>query len=253
MPRLRYVDEITEVVITDNIAVVHDKTEDKYFQMDRTKLPDRILNEALPTVSQVAAPFTFGFLWIGVALLVLNVGYSLISSPEPTAMFFVWFVPYILISVIIHERAHLVALRIFGRKHDKVGFKMHYIILPAFFVQMNQSVLLARNEKIVVHAAGIWVNLFVIGCLIMLNAILIGSDDLGVALTFAVVTLSYNAVPVLNSDGYRVLLALADVNELKERKRNPRWIRRIKTTSWILVVCYGCYIGIDTYLGLIHG
>lgn len=143
-------------------------------------------------------------------------------------------------------------LRLLGRRHDKVGFKLHYWILPAFYVRMNQSVLLSRNEKVVVHGAGIWINLTINALLILLNAWIIKSPDLNVALTLAIVTLAANALPVLNSDGYRVLLALADVNELKDWRRNPAWIVRIKVLSWMLMFAYGLYITIDTYLGVIH-
>lgn len=253
MSALRYQDDLAEVFITGEGAVVHDKRRDRYYQTEPASLPRAVLDSATPAVSRIPAGFAFAFLWSGVGFLALNIAFSFRADPSPTPWFLAWFVPYIVLSVVIHEFAHLAALRFLGRRHDKVGFRMHYVILPAFYVRMNQSVLLFRDEKIFVHAAGIWVNLFINAVLIIANAVFFRSPDLEMALIFAIITLGCNAAPVLNSDGYRVLLALAGINEMKDRRQNPFWIRCVKVTSWILVVCYGLYISIDTYLGIMHG
>ncbi|WP_017585389.1 zinc metalloprotease [Nocardiopsis ganjiahuensis] len=253
MSALRYQDDHAEVFISGGGAVVHDKQRDRYYRAEPSSLPRAVLDSAAPAASRVSATAAFAFLSSGVALLALNIVFSIRADTSPTPWFLAWFVPYIVLSVVVHEFAHLAALRFLGRRHDKVGFRMHYIILPAFYVRMNQSVLLFRDEKVIVHAAGIWVNLLINAVLIAANALFFRSGDLEMALIFAVITLACNAVPALNSDGYRVLLALAGINELKERKRNPLWIRCVKVASWILVACYGIYISIDIYLGIMHG
>lgn len=247
----RFEDDLTEVYLSSGLAVVHDKVENKYFQTTYDRIPDEILESTRPVQSKVSKEFAYGFLLVGLVLLVGNLSYSLTTSSSPTPAFLLWFIPYMLVSVVIHELAHIVALKAFGRKHDTVGFKLHYVILPAFFVRMNQSVLLTRNERLVVHAAGIWVNFAVNTVLIIVNGALIHSDNLKSALIFAIVSLLYNAIPLLGSDGYRVLLALVHVNELKERKSNPRWIRVVKTLSWVLVVVYGLHITIGMYMEII--
>jgi len=131
-----------------------------------------------------------------------------------------------------------VALRICGRKADKIGVKMNYLIFPAFYVRMNQILLLPASDKVLVHIAGIWVNLAINLLLFALNALWVHSSDLGHSLAFAVVTLSVNALPVLNSDGYRCLLAWADVNEHIDSRRNPPWVFGLRILSWIIVVVY---------------
>ena len=143
-----------------------------------------------------------------------------------------------LFSVILYEGAHVVALRICGRKADKIGVKMNYLIFPAFYVRMNQILLLPASDKVLVHIAGIWVNLAINLLLFALNALWVHSSDLGHSLAFAVVTLSVNALPVLNSDGYRCLLAWTDVNEHIDNRRNPRWVFGLRILSWIIVVAY---------------
>lgn len=72
----------------------------------------------------------------------------------------------------------------------------------------------------------------------MLNSAWVHSSDLGHSLAFAVVALSVNALPVLNSDGYRCLLAWTDVNEHIDNRRNPRWVVGLRILSWIIVIAY---------------
>lgn len=62
--------------------------------------------------------------------------------------------------------------------------------------------------------------------------------DLAFALQFISFALLMNAVPALNSDGYRMMLALLATNERKRMSLNPLWIRVVKVASIGFVVYY---------------
>ena len=70
----------------------------------------------------------------------------------------VWLVAYSLGQLAVHELAHVWALRFFGKRPDRFGFKLNYWVFPAFYVRMNDTHLLTQQEKIVVHSAGLFVN-----------------------------------------------------------------------------------------------
>ena len=203
-------------------------------------LPEEIAANLKLYQPKVSAEIAWGVTTILFVLAVANIVAALqgsISSSVPLAM--IVFVPYIIFSIILHEGAHILALRGFGRRHDKVGFKLHYVILPAFYVRMSQSHLLDRYERLVVHAAGIVSNLALNLLLFTINDLWIRSANLSMALNFATVALIANALPFLNSDGYRVILALGDVPERRRFKENPQWIQVVKIVSGMLVVAYG--------------
>lgn len=233
-----YNDDYYEVAITSKNAVIHDKSSNKYYGTRSTSVPTEIarLSQERSSVFSVKVSL-FGTASM-VVLLIINMIFSMRSSTVVTPHFFLWFVPYMIFSVTLHEGAHVMALRICGRKPDKIGFKMNYLIFPAFYVRMNQILLLPVSDKVLVHIAGIWTNLATNLFLFLLNAMWVRSSDLGHSLAFAVLTLSVNALPVLNSDGYRCLLAWADVNEHIDSRRNPPWVFGLRILSWIIVVVY---------------
>lgn len=210
------------------------------FEVPTAKLPQEWLIKSTIYSPKIGMKASIVFLYCTFLLLISNILYTAFSDTHADSFIFMLiFVPYIIFSIFLHEGAHILALKYFGLNIDKIGFKMHYYILPAFYVRMNQSVLLAKSEKILVHGIGISVNLFFNLVLIVINQFFLHSPTLGLALDFTIVTLCANALPVLNSDGYRVLLALTNSDEYKNKKKNKKWIRFIKILSWVLVSLYG--------------
>lgn len=151
-----YNDDYYEVAINSKNAVIHDKLSNKYYGTRSTSVPAEIarLSQEHSSVFSVRTSL-FGAASI-VVLLITNMIISMRSSTVVTPHFFLWFVPYMIFSVTLHEGAHVVALRICGRKPDKIGLKMNYLIFPAFYVRMNQVLLLPVSDKVLVHIAGIW-------------------------------------------------------------------------------------------------
>ena len=75
-------------------------------------------------------------------------------------------------NLLIHEAGHVLALRWCGRRPDKVGFKMNYWVMPAFFVRMNQVSLLPRRERLLCHSAGLFANLIAVNLLVVCQEVL---------------------------------------------------------------------------------
>lgn len=233
-----YNDNTYEVAITGKNAVIHDKILNKYYGARSDDVPKEVVRLAEDRASVVSGRMSLFCTVFMVVLFIANMMFSVRSSTVVTPHFFLWFVPYMIVSVALHEGAHVVALCICGRQADKIGIKINYLIFPAFYVRMNQVLLLPVPDKVLVHIAGISTNLTINLILFVLNSTWVHSSDLGHSLAFAVVALSVNALPVLNSDGYRCLLAWTDVNEHIDNRRNPRWVVGLRILSWIIVIAY---------------
>ncbi len=238
MTELVFRDASVEVRVTGDDAIVHHRALDKYYHAPRSSLPQHYREHLAPYHSRVSAMAANVFLAIAVTLLALNlIAITRISIAGATRWAPLVLVAYTGVNLAIHEGAHIVALRLLGRRIDKVGFKMHYYILPAFYVRMNQSHLLSKHERMIVHGAGAFVNLTV--NLVLILTLWDRFPDLNVALKFVGWAIAINALPVLNSDGYRVVLALADHAERRSIHQNPHWIIMVKYLSVVLVSAYG--------------
>lgn len=233
-----YADDTFEVFITDKYSVVHDVNSGKFYEAQSSHLPEQVTKTAQRKISIFSTKAALFATFSTLIMLAINITLGTQEEEVTTSRFLVWFVPYMVISVVLHEGAHIGMLRVCGKRIDKIGFKLNYIIFPAFYVRMNQTVLLPMADRIMVHVAGIWMNLTLNCCVYILNRLIINSNDLSYSLKFATIALAANALPILNSDGYRCLLAWANVNEYLDGRRNPRWVSVIKAIGWIVVVIY---------------
>lgn len=239
----QYSDSDCEILLVGDRATVLDRSRNRYYQTVAAKLPPEILAAASPRVSQVSWPVVAIFLASIALLLVGNFTFSLTHGNErPTNWLVLVLVVYLPLSILLHEMAHALALRAMGRSIDKFGFKLNYWVFPAFYVRMNQSLMLSRNEKVVVHGAGVATNLAINFILFAVNSFSWNWSDLEIALKFVLITLLINAIPALKSDGYRVMLALANVDEMSGFWRNPWWLITIKIASIGYVVYYSFHM-----------
>lgn len=245
---LSYDDGTFEAFLCERKAVLHDKRSDKYYGLEASSLPREVIEAAEVRQSR----FTIGAAALVTAstafLLTLNMIISLHSHPFTSPRFFFYFLPYMVFSVLIHEGAHVVALKLCGKRPDRAGVKLNYLIFPAFYVRLNQTLLLPSSDRVVVHLSGIWTNLSLNLVLYIVNVALIDSPDLDSSIAFAVVALSMNALPILSSDGYRCLLAWCDVDECKDFRKNPRWVAMLKSISWVIVIVYSIRI-VGNFIG----
>ncbi|HGX0858261.1 TPA: hypothetical protein ACNSAE_002786, partial [Enterococcus faecalis] len=119
---------------------------------------------------------------------------------------------------------------------QKIGFKMNYYIFPAIYVEMNEIYLISKNEKIIVHLAGLITNYLTINFIQVINLLFLKNKTLDSSFIFFSYALLWNLVPVLNSDGYKVLITLFSVDELENKRKNHLIVKLIQAISLLLVI-----------------
>lgn len=144
---------------------------------------------------------------------------------------------YSLIQMFLHELAHCVALRSFGRCPSRIGVKMNYYIFPAFYVRMNDVNLLQKRQKIVVHTAGVFVNI-VVNCLVIAWAVHIRWWNMIIASCWFGVSVLWNALPFLDSDGYKTLLVVCSKYQTQNKRRGGLLVRSLNLINFIIVFLY---------------
>lgn len=126
----------------------------------------------------------------------------------------------------IHEVAHALACKSYGRKVSRGGFGWMYVG-PYFFVNTDDIYLENRKARIVVDLAGPLANLLIgsICCLLMF----LNSDNDYRTFMFQLVSVAYlvaylNIIPLTESDGYYALSNWVEIPSL--RKKALVWMRR---------------------------
>ena len=152
------------------------------------------------------------------------------STALPRELAALWCV--LLLSFFLHESAHALALKHFGRSL-RTGGMMLYFGMPAFYVDTSDIWRSPRGARMLVSAAGPMSDLFVGGLAALLVFLLPGQALLGsigykLALTCYIATL-FNANPLLELDGYFILVDWLRLPDLRRRAlafvRGPLWAR----------------------------
>ncbi|WP_454048833.1 hypothetical protein [Cellulomonas sp. Marseille-Q8402] len=234
----RYEDSDVEILQGGGRAVVKRKGARSYHEVSSATLPQDLRWEpALPGVSRRFA--TAYFVILGV-LLPSHIAFALALTPDystdVTGASWWLLGGYTLAQLLIHEAGHIVAFRALGRRPDKVGVKLNYAVFPAVYVRMNDTHMLLRDEKLVVHTAGLVAN-SILGWLVLAgNKVILRSDTMDLAVSIFGVGLLMNALPVLKSDGHKALMALLQINVRKQFSRNGRLVRLLHIASWCLAI-----------------
>jgi putative peptide zinc metalloprotease protein len=136
----------------------------------------------------------------------------------------------LLVSFFLHESAHALTVKHFGRSL-RAGGLMLYFGMPAFFVDTSDIWRSPRRARMLVSAAGPMADLFVGGLaalLVLLNAgnTLLDSVAYKLAFTCYIATL-FNTNPLLELDGYYILVDWLRLPDLRRRAlafvRGPLW------------------------------
>ncbi|WP_235606436.1 hypothetical protein [Macrococcoides caseolyticum] len=143
---------------------------------------------------------------------------------------------YFIINLILHELSHILSLKLFGKKFNKVGIKLNYYIFPSFYVQMNEIYMLSKNEKIFIHISGILTNLIFMTFIQYVNIRWINDEALTRGYMYFMLDMVWNIAPFLNSDGYKTLITLLDMDEFTDRKENSKFIKIIQLLSILMVL-----------------
>ena len=181
----------------------------------------------------------FAALWGAVALVGLGVFVALLlgagappkvlnSTALPFELVALWCA--LLVAFFLHESAHALTVKHFGRELRSGGL-MLYFGTPAFFVDTSDIWRSPRGARILVSAAGPMSDLFV-GALAALLVLLRPGDTLinsvayKLAFTCYIATL-FNANPLLELDGYFILVDWLRLPDLRRRAiafvRGPLW------------------------------
>jgi putative peptide zinc metalloprotease protein len=119
------------------------------------------------------------------------------------------------ISVYIHEFGHATAARVFGCRHDEIGFCL-YLIFPALYIDLTRAWRLSRRERAVVDVAGLYFQLVAtIPCYVLY--LLTGHPYY--ATTFQLIDISSVVAlnPLMKFDGYWLLSDLMGISNLQAR------------------------------------
>lgn len=204
---LQYSDDYVEIVCHGSRAILHDRNSDRYFQVSAATILPKVSTwkEYSPKIPNwLLMSFFFSF----ITLLVIDYHWFFVTTtPNLKVRDAIALACFLTLNVGAHEFAHILALRMCGRYIDKFGFKFNYKVFPAFYVRMNQALLLARNERLFCHLAGLWVNL-----LITLIAIICIPGSIKSTIYIFLTMITMNILPILNSDGQKAVTTLLNID-----------------------------------------
>lgn len=164
------------------------------------------------------------------------------------------FVPLLIFT---HELAHALVCKSFGRDVRRGGFALYFGI-PAFFVDTTDIWLENRGRRIAVSAAGLVSDLTLGGACSLLAQVLPAGAAATVLFLASIAYFSFllNLVPLLELDGYYILVDLLEIPMLRPRsfafvrehllgklRRRERFDR-----EELLFTCYGLLAGLFSVL-----
>jgi len=123
------------------------------------------------------------------------------------------------LSISVHEAGHALAIRHYKRHVRRFGFAMYYLF-PCFYVDSTDMTLGSRAQRIVVSLAGPFAGLTTAAACAVAAAAFPGT--LGGELAFKAASLFvfqfvFNLLPILELDGYHVLVDALDAPLLRQR------------------------------------
>ncbi len=123
------------------------------------------------------------------------------------------------LSISVHEAGHALAIRHFKRHVRRFGFAMYYLF-PCFYVDSTDMTLGSRGQRIVVSLAGPFAGLTTAAACAVAAAALPGTLQGELAFKAAslfVFQFVFNLLPILELDGYHVLVDAVDAPFLRQR------------------------------------
>lgn len=244
MKILKYEDENYEILLQKHLFI-KDKSTNSYYRNSRASIDEntlKIFNEYKEKV-----PFMLFFLYIIFNILIIIANYLYVlylhkqMIPEFTTKTLVILIIYFIVNIIFHELGHIYSLKFFGKDWDKFGIKLNFYVFPAFYVQLNETYMLSRRDKILVHSFRLFINYTFINSLQLINLLFLQDYNLTLSFMLFSSTLIWNLIPMLNSDGYKIMLACLSLDEFSTFTKN-HWIV-------LLVQCISLIIAINT---LVH-
>jgi putative peptide zinc metalloprotease protein len=155
---------------------------------------------------------------------------------------------FLVLSILLHELGHALTCKAFGGEIRRGGFKLLFGF-PVFYVDTTDSWMQPRFQRVAVSAAGVAVDTVVAGGCALLALVLppeLATVSLALATTSYVVVL-FNLFPLLELDGYYILLDLLETANLRPRslafirESLPRklWQRESFSRDELILAVYG--------------
>jgi putative peptide zinc metalloprotease protein len=153
------------------------------------------------------------------------------------------------LQITVHELGHALAVRHFGRRVRLLGVAMYYLF-PCAYVDATDMVMAPRGQRVIVSLAGplAGVSVASVAMIVALTA----TDGIVAGLAFAAATIFIfqfvlNLLPILDLDGYHILVDALDAPLLRQRAlafvrtHLPRKLRRRErwTVNERLLAAYG--------------
>jgi putative peptide zinc metalloprotease protein len=144
------------------------------------------------------------------------------------------------VSISIHEAGHALAIRHFGRRVRRFGFAMYYLF-PCCYVDSTDMSLASRWKRVVVSLAGPFAGLVVAAaCAVVawFSPHTLAGELAFKGASLLIFQFGLNLLPILELDGYHVLVDALDAPFLRQRalafargqvlrklRRRARWTR----------------------------
>lgn len=219
-------------------VIIKDIRQNKYYEVPESELSNNQIKWENQTVNHsiflLVAYYSVFLILLGINIAGLN------SIQSVKGVAFQTFIPatagYMLVFITLHELGHYVACRCFGRKPERIGFKLNYVF-PAIYIRMNEVYFLDKIEKLYVHSAGLMCSLLINSTLFIIAYFKGATLWLCVA-AYTCLDIFMNMIPLLNSDGYKILITLLNVNEKKNIKYSSKVIILFRIANYVIASVY---------------
>ncbi|MDD4050683.1 MAG: M50 family metallopeptidase [candidate division Zixibacteria bacterium] len=135
-----------------------------------------------------------------------------------TRTYFALCLPFMLVSMLFHEAGHCIACKHYRRYVPAIGIRL-FLGFPAPYVDTTDCWMLPQGKRMIVAAAGIMANGFLMGLSSILILALSNSEvSYAAKLLFLInlAAMAINIMPFSQYDGYRILCDLLDEPHLRK-------------------------------------
>ncbi|MCI2928410.1 peptidase [Staphylococcus hominis] len=248
MKPLKYENEKYEILI-ENHVFIKDKIKNNYYRNKLSAIDSEELKHFTSYPEKISNFLFWIYILLTITMIIVNNIYTLYLQKNIKPLFdiniIIILVLYFLFNIFMHELGHIYSLKFFGRQFNKVGFKLNFYVFPSFYVQMNEIYMLSKKDKIIVHSFGLFINFLFINSIQLFNVVTIDNYGLTLAYLFFSSTMIWNLIPILNSDGYKIMLTALSLDEFEKIMRN----------HWLVIIFQfvGVVIALNTLIHwLIH-
>jgi CRP-like cAMP-binding protein/Zn-dependent protease len=169
--------------------------------------------------TRVGAAAVIVFALAGIVVLLRGAGgHELITFDGSYALGLVVLVALQVLSISVHEAGHALAIRHYGRRVRRLGLAIYYLF-PCMYVDSTDMTMAPRRQRVIVALAGP-----IAGMTVGAACAFVAAADGGAAGNIAfkaanlfLFQLVLNLLPILELDGYYVLVDLLDAPLLRQR------------------------------------